>query len=266
MGQKVNSNIFRLGLKNNLQWKFKYIEKNFEESTLYVYKNFKIQNYLKQILKLNGLILHECKIWYSETNVTIYMSYYVSTATKLLYSKNSDELKLLLDQILICIKLFLKKKYITQIKIKSQNLNEKYKNNLEAIFQKRIEKLRKFKNNAVFKELLYITLITIVEENPSKLLAEFISIQFQKIKKRHGFFLSILKAVLLQFIKSKFSRVTGLKLTIKGRFNGALRANQKIIQIGAVPLQSLHAKISFSHSIAFTKNGTFGIKLWICEK
>ena len=47
MGQKVNSNIFRLGLTNNLQWKSKYIEKNLEESTLYIYKNFKIQNYLK---------------------------------------------------------------------------------------------------------------------------------------------------------------------------------------------------------------------------
>jgi len=266
MGQKVNSNIFRLGLKNNLQWKSKYIEKNFEESTLYIYKNFKIQNYVRQILKLNGLILHECKTWYSETNVTIFISYYVSTATKLSFNKNSNELKVLFDQIIICIKLFLKKKYITKIKIKSQNLNEKYKNNLEAIFQKRIEKLRKFKSNAIFKELLYITLITTVEQNSSKLLAEFIVIQFQKIKKRHGFFISILKAILSQFIKSKFSKITGLKLTIKGRFNGALRANQKIIQIGAVPLQSLNAKISYTHSIAFTKNGTFGIKLWICEK
>lgn len=266
MGQKVNSNIFRLGLKNNLQWKFKYIEKNFEDSTLFIYKNFKIQNYLKQILILNGLLLHNYKIWYSETNITIYISYYVSTATRLSFNKNSDELKLLFDQILICVKLFFKKTYITQFKIKSQNLNEKYKNNLEAIFQKRIEKLRKFKNNAIFKELLFITLIATVEETSSKLLAEFIAVQFQKIKKRHGFFLSILKATLLQLIKSKLSKITGIKLTIKGRFNGALRANQKIIQIGSIPLQSVNIKINFSHSVAFTKNGTFGIKLWICEK
>jgi ribosomal protein S3 len=266
MGQKINSNIYRLGLKNSLQWKYKYIEKNFEESTLYIYKNYKIQNYIKQILKLNGLLLHDCKIWYSETNITIYISYYVYTTTKLSYNKNSNELKLLFDQILICVKLFFKKTGITQLKIKSQNLNEKYKNNLVTIFQKRIEKLRKFKSNTVFKELLYITLITAVEETSSKLLTEFIAIQFQKIKKRHGFFLSILKAIFLQVIKSKFSKITGLKITIKGRFNGALRANQKIIQIGSVPLQSLNAKINFSNSVAFTKNGTFGIKLWICEK
>lgn len=218
------------------------------------------------MLKLNGLLLHDCNIWYSETKVTLFISYYVSTAAKLTFNKNSNELKILFDQIIICIKLFLEKKYITNIKIKSQNLNEKYKNNLEAIFQKRIEKLRKFKNNTIFKELLSITLITTVEQNSSKLLAEFIIIQFQKIKKRHGFFLSILKTVLSQFLKSKFSKITGLKLTIKGRFNGALRANQKIIQIGAVPLQSLNAKINYSQSVAFTKNGTFGIKLWICEK
>ena len=266
MGQKVNSNIFRLGLKNNIQWKFKYIEKNFEESTLYIYKNCKIQNYLKQILKLNGLILHDCKIWYSETNIIIFISYYVLTTTKLSFNTNSNELKLLYDQILICMKLFFKKTFIKQIKIKSQNLNEKYENNLEAIFQKRIEKLRKFKSNIAFKELLKITLLTTIEKTSSKMLTEFIAIQFQKIKKRHGFFLSMLKTIFMHFIKSKFSKIKGIKITIKGRFNGALRANQKIIQIGSVPIQTLNAKINFNHSVAFTKNGTFGIKLWICEK
>jgi ribosomal protein S3 len=266
MGQKVNSNIFRLGLTNNLQWKSKYIEKNFEESTLYIYKDCKIQNYLKQILKIHGLLLHDCKIWYSETCIAIYISYYVLTTTKKSFNKNSAELKLLFDQILICINLFFKKQYITKIRIKSQNLNEKYKNNLEAIFQKRIEKLRKFKNNLIFKELLYITLITTIEQNSSKLLTEYITIQFQKVKKRHGFLLSMMKAILLQFISSKFSKITGLKLSIKGRFNGALRANQKIIQLGAVPLQTITSKVNYTQSVAFTKNGTFGIKVWICEK
>jgi len=266
MGQKINSNIFRLGLKNNLQWKTKYIEKNFEESTLYIYNDIKIQNYLNRIFKLNGLIIHNCKHWYSNTNLKLYISYYVIQSNTLMFYDNSTELKLLLDQIIICIKLFVNNKFNVKIDIKTQNLNEKYQNILENTFQKRIEKLRRFKNNPIFKELVYIIILTYVEKTSSKLLANFIAMQFKKIKKRHGFFLFLLKTILLQFLKSKFSHIKGLKLVIKGRFNGALRANTKILKIGEVPIQSINSKIDYTITTAYTKNGTFGIKLWICEK
>jgi ribosomal protein S3 len=31
-------------------------------------------------------------------------------------------------------------------------------------------------------------------------------------------------------------------------------------------LQTLKSKIDYSQSTAYTKNGTFGVKVWICNK
>ena len=38
MGQKINSNLFRLGIKKN-EWKSKYFEKTKEEFSLYTYQS-----------------------------------------------------------------------------------------------------------------------------------------------------------------------------------------------------------------------------------
>ena len=59
--------------------------------------------------------------------------------------------------------------------------------------------------------------------------------------------------------------VNGVKIVIKGRFNGAPRARSKIIQVGNIPLQSFKAKIDYSQTTSYTPNGTFGVKVWICE-
>ena len=50
MGQKTNASFFRLSLKNS-EWNHKYIEKNKEESTVYLYKNVEIYDYIDTIFK-----------------------------------------------------------------------------------------------------------------------------------------------------------------------------------------------------------------------
>ena len=63
MGQKTNSTIFRLSLKTS-EWNQKYLEKNNEESTLYLYKNVEIQDYIGVILNNYNFFTHSCKIEY----------------------------------------------------------------------------------------------------------------------------------------------------------------------------------------------------------
>ena len=45
MGQKINPHILRLGT-NQKEWNNKYLEKNIEESSFYVFKTLEIQKYV----------------------------------------------------------------------------------------------------------------------------------------------------------------------------------------------------------------------------
>jgi small subunit ribosomal protein S3 len=84
--------------------------------------------------------------------------------------------------------------------------------------------------------------------------------------KKHNFFLNFLTQALFLLVKSKLSCIKGLKILIKGRLNGKLRAKSKLIEIGKIPLQTINSKINYSTSVSYSLYGTFGFKVWICEK
>ena len=75
MGQKINPIIFRLGKYNN-DWDSYYIEKNFEESSLLLLNDLKIREYLARLFKLNGLILHSCKIRFTAEAISVSVYYF----------------------------------------------------------------------------------------------------------------------------------------------------------------------------------------------
>ena len=74
MGQKTNASFFRLGLKNS-EWNYKYIEKNKEESTIYLHKNIEIYDYIDTIFKQYNFLIHSCKINRSKYKLEIVISY-----------------------------------------------------------------------------------------------------------------------------------------------------------------------------------------------
>lgn len=84
MGQKTNPVILRQNL-TNLRQSNEFFEKNHEESSLYVFKDNEIKNYLNNILFKNGLILCDCKISYEVHKISIFLSFYVS----LLFLRNT---------------------------------------------------------------------------------------------------------------------------------------------------------------------------------
>jgi ribosomal protein S3 len=57
------------------------------------------------------------------------------------------------------------------------------------------------------------------------------------------------------------SQIAGIKISINGRFNGAARAKNRIIQAGKLPLQSINSKIDYAMSKSRTKFGVFGVKV-----
>ena len=316
MGQKTNLTVVRLGRPHNT-WQFQYYEQNIEEGSLYVYNNFKIKQYLSRIFKVYGLILHNCKILYSNKKLDIIVSYYITTKAvslinrinktqklkfqhkktrhafqqkrlkennpkfkrKLLIKKiKNNKLKHTLacfdffetnqfaEKIIESINEFTKKKF--DISIVMNNLNKSLSLRLKSLqaqlFRKTVFKLRRYAKLSFFKEMVNIIMIVILKRKSSKILADFVSSNLS-LMKRHNRFLSTLKRCLSIFVSSKLSHINGIKIIIGGRFNGRPRAKHKIMTIGQIPLQSISHNVDSSQSTSFTPNGTFGVKVWICE-
>ena len=213
MGQKIDARIFRLGIRQK-NWEQKYIEKNNEETSLYLYKTLEIQKYINRIFALYKIKIHNCKIFYSENSLQIFISFYLTEKTintidksltkyqkkfsirikrlniKKINKKNTFYyrskakqmivLKKFEDILLESLALYTKKK--VNILVKLQNLNN-YKQlsysqikNCKTVFKQ----LKKFVRNSFFKEALNILFISISKRKSAKLLTEFISYQFKQ--------------------------------------------------------------------------------------
>lgn len=77
MGQKINPNIFRLGI--NKTWKTKFFEKKSKELPLYTFKDLEIKSYIERFLATQGIILHDYKQHYSNSTLNLYISYFVTS-------------------------------------------------------------------------------------------------------------------------------------------------------------------------------------------
>lgn len=337
MGQKIDARIFRQGI-NKKDWESKYIEKNNEESSLYLYKTLEIQKYINRFFWLYKIKVHKCKILYSDSSLQIFISFYISTKTFYAISKNLTKYSKRLWTLSLSSKTFFNKKRknwkkreilrkknkqfklilknsqklkktkniqfkkvkphlkedlkgFQEILLKSletytknkvdisitlQNLN-RYKHLSHFQFKdlkKVFKQLRIFAKNSFFKEAINILFISVSKRNSAKVLAEFLSNQFRinqlrtdqvTISRKDNYFLSFLKQTILWLIKSKISCLIGIKIVITGRFNRAPRARSNSIYFGKFSLQTFNSKIDYYKSTAYTINGTFGIKVWICE-
>lgn len=275
MGQKVNATIFRAGLKN-AEYSFKYTTKNSEESSIFLYKNIEIQSYINKIFKDFNIFVKNCKIEHTTSQVKILIFFFPlqSQLNKPQLGYHFKTTKQLIAYIIkqklaLSTHKYLKNKITI---IKTQDLSKKLeikiheKKEYLLTYKKIIKFLKKFLKDPLQKNLIKILFVAITEKNSSKLLAEVISMYLMKNKKKHNYLLFLLKKVLTTLISLNFSIIKGIKIVITGRFNGAPRAKKKVLTLGIIPLQSFNSKISYSNTTSFTQNGTFGIKVWICEK
>lgn len=77
MGQKINPNIFRLGITKT--WKTQFFEKKSRELPLYTFKDLEIKNYIERFFGMQGIILHDYKLHYSDSSLNLYISYFVTS-------------------------------------------------------------------------------------------------------------------------------------------------------------------------------------------
>lgn len=218
------------------------------------FKKFKYKKILRKILKKN-IKKKELVLYKKYINWLIYNKY----KKKGLLKKN-----LFVEQILESLSLFTNKKY--NIHLNFKHLNSIMCFNLERkkllSLKRRIFLLKKYKKEKFFKDVINIIFTVIRVKNSSQLLSDCIAKHIKYLKK-HNFFLAFLKQILKIFMSLSISRIKGIKILISGRFNGAPRAKHRTITFGSMPIQTIKKQIDYSISTSYTKNGTFGIKLWI---
>ncbi len=62
---------------------------------------------------------------------------------------------------------------------------------------------------------------------------------------------------------SSSAGVKGVKISLKGRLDGAEMARYEWGKRGRVPLQTLRADVDYAEKTAYTSYGTIGVKVWI---
>lgn len=339
MGQKTNPNILRLS--KTTDWASKYIEKKSRESYLQTAKDLEIKKFTYQFFKNNGLIIHSCKINYSDNSLQLFITYHQSvnstsilsninksnkiklakltsykkaiysnviknvekihTYENLSYKKNTLKLannKLLKLKRLRIIKYYKKYLNLKSNKIIKNTFNNNFlnkflqsltlfypnqvvlilkplnSNNLKNMGKKQMNflkrkliKIKKYQRNDFFNEGVNLVFSSISNKYSADLVAKYITSNLKKLK-RHNFFLRFLKAVLNIFIiKNLKSEIAGVKIKLKGRLNGIPRAKHKTINVGEnMPILTINSNIRYAESVAYTANGTIGVKVWVSER
>lgn len=170
-----------------------------------------------------------------------------------------------LEFFFISLQKFIPENFSVFVTLEKQNRKLIFFKKKKAVILKRKQKLvslRKYEQNTFFKEGINILLSFMINENSSKLLAQYISIQL-KILKSHNFFIRFIKD-LLTILNNKifFSTIKCVKIKIKGRFNSRPRATSRITQIlYSPPIMTQNINISYFEEVSFSVNGTFGIKV-----
>jgi hypothetical protein len=232
------------------------------------YSKYKELNYTKECVTKNIQILKKEKQTLKLRRIK-FLKYYKNYLLTQKH-KNIDNIKnnFFLYTFFESLSVFTNKQFNIYLTTKPLNndIKQKFtKKNIKTL-KKDLIKLRKYDQNEFFKEGINILFLCSIQKNSAKLLSYFIAFQLKKFK-RHNFFLRFIKSVLVLFNNKTFSKLEGIKIKIKGRFNKAPRARSKILTIGNdIPVLTLKSKIDYAETTSFTANGTFGVKVWICEK
>lgn len=157
MGQKTNPNILQLSKTNN--WNSKYIEKTSKDFYLYTHKNLETKKFIYTFFKKNNLIVQNCRINYSNSNMSIFLSYHQSQDSILNISDTNKKQKIFVKkESQINVKNKLKKHFRVLKSIKNYfNYNSlSYKQNTlkKKLELKRIFKVKRLKAINYYKNYL----------------------------------------------------------------------------------------------------------------
>jgi ribosomal protein S3 len=272
MGQKVNPISLRTPI--NKRWDSKSFFPKFNYTSL-LHQDLQMQRYVYGFLYNLNIICNRCII--KRVNNTIYLNIYVylrslnptdKDLVKLLSRKNSLKKKLSRNRrsslrkegSFLSISKVLK---VALVKLTSVNVQVRFfplysisnsKYNRSILY---VARSLRFLNSISYLHLFDLAIST----RNAQLFSQFISLNLHNHIRNVRFFLRFIDRLMVLFMSHYGFR--GIKLSIKGRLNGARRARFIVIQKGKVPLNTLNAPISYGFANAMTVYGLCSIKVWI---
>ena len=239
----------------------RYFEKTIKESHVNIFRSLEIESYLKQLLKKKEFNLHSYRLNFSNSVLQIFVSTYKKAVPNRQNNKFKNKKAELVSKIksksvLKVLNRFTNNKF--HIVFKVLNLKN---HSIQQSKPKTTRNLSKFR----MPEIENLHQVITNQKDSAKLLGAFLA-EYLKTTKRHNFFFSSLSKSLKLMLKQQNSKIGGMKILIKGRLNNAARSRSKLIKLGTIPLITKSRDIDYSESVAFTSNGTIGVKIWISHK
>jgi small subunit ribosomal protein S3 len=102
--------------------------------------------------------------------------------------------------------------------------------------------------------------ITISEVKNPELSAQLIGENIARSIERR---INVRRAVSQAMERAKERNVTGIKIKVSGRLNGAEIARSEYVTFGSVPLSTFRADIDYAMIHARTNYGVIGVKVWV---
>ena len=225
MGQKSNPNSFQQQHKTIPLWG----SHNQTDYSILLKNNFEITQAIHSIFERHGCLIKECSFLRSKeiNSGTLFISFLPIEKIALKIKKDLHKLEILNRSFL------------------------------------------PFKQEPFYNSGLLIFFLLFSIRNMTPLLSKYIAKYFKllhRTRKINKFLLFLTRFVeLTGSVSFNNLKVKGLKIQIKGRFNGAPRSKKRVFEKGSVPLQTVSSKINYSLTHINTSYGVFSVKVWIYE-
>jgi len=267
MGQKSNPNSFQQQNQNVKLWS----TQNKKDYSLLLKNNLEIIENVRSLFERNNCLVKECIFLRSkETNLgTLFISFLpLSFRKKNAKITNSSigtaKVANFLFNIIANFGYLLEKRIVL---LNLDHIGSKTKRKFQNT--EGIKSLFIFKNETFYNPGLTIFFLLFSIKNMTPLLGKYIARYFKllhRTKKINKFLLFLSRFVALVESSSFYgSKIKGVKLQIKGRFNGVPRSKIRVFEKGCIPLQTVSSNINYSLNHINTSYGVFSIKVWIYE-
>lgn len=168
------------------------------------------------------------------------------------------------EQILETISQFTKKRFHVSLTFKNINRGTNLTlTSTEKDFIKRQSILLKsYSRQAYFKDCLNLLIIGAKMSHSSILFSSLLT-EHLKYLRYHKPFIAFVRRFLKVILSSKLFSLKGIKIMINGRLNNKPRSKSYVAILGNIPtITKTNELIDYSENTCYTKNGTFGIKVW----
>jgi|MDSX01.1.fsa_nt_gb hypothetical protein len=269
MGQKSNPNSFQQQYEKAPLWS----SHNQTDYSILLKNNFEITQVIHSIFERHGCLIKECTFLRSKevNSSTLFISFLpirMQRKTSKTKGRGLSGAAALANHLFNILNNF---GYSLQKRIVFFNLEKiglKIKKDLHKI--ETINRLfLPFKQEPFYNSGLMIFYLLFSIRNMTPLLSKYIAKYFKllhRTRKINKFLLFLTRFVeLTGNVSFNNLKVKGLKIQIKGRFNGAPRSKKRVFEKGRVPLQTVSSKINYSLTHINTSYGVFSVKVWIYE-